>query len=426
MLKLSNNQKNNQMKKVHLICLLCFCLYHANGQNSNDIVIGKIDSIDSKILKEQRKVWIHVPDSGVSGVSKKKKYPVVYLLDGDNHFHSVVGMIRQLSSINGNTICPKMIVVGIPNTNRTRDLTPTKGKHGHPFVDSTMVADSGGGDQFISFIEKELIPYIDATYPTEPYRMFIGHSLGGLLVMHTLVNQPELFNAYVAIDPSMWWGDQKLLHKIKHMAFDEKFSRKSLYLGIANTVSEGMDTVSVKKDTTFETEHIRALLALHTSLHNNAKKQLSYRGKFYADDNHGSVPLITEYDALRFIFDFYPLKFEPADYLNPDRDFVGKVEQHYERLSKEFGRTVKPDEEYINGLGYHFMHTKQFDKAEGFFKLNVANYPDSFIVYDCLGDFYRTIGNRERAIENYRKSIVIDGASPAKGKLEELLRQGRE
>ena len=133
------------MKKLYLFYYLAFCFYTVNGQNNNDIVIGKIDSINSKILDEQRKVWIYVPDANSNGIFEKKNYPVVYLLDGDAHFYSVVGMIQQLSSVNGNTICPKMIVVGIPNTNRTRDLTPTKGKPDPPFVDSTMAANSGGG-----------------------------------------------------------------------------------------------------------------------------------------------------------------------------------------------------------------------------------------------------------------------------------------
>ena len=156
-------------------------------------------------------MWVDFLRGNTGGVISKKNYLVVYLLDGDAHFSSVVGMIQQLSSVNGNTLVPKMIVVGIPNTNRTRDLTPTKAQLDPPFMDSTMVANTGGGEKFISFIEKELIPKIDSEYPTEPYRAFIGHSFGGLTVMHTLVHKPEMFNAYVAIDPSMSWDNQKLL-----------------------------------------------------------------------------------------------------------------------------------------------------------------------------------------------------------------------
>ncbi len=112
----------------HPILLLVFVTLSCLAQaQSNNIVIGHIDSLSSKILHEKRKIWVHVPDSYLNGVYAKRRYPVVYLLDGTDHFSSVVGMIEQLSTVNGNTICPEMIVVGIPNTNRLRDLTPTPG-----------------------------------------------------------------------------------------------------------------------------------------------------------------------------------------------------------------------------------------------------------------------------------------------------------
>lgn len=404
------------MKTLHTFYFLLFIFFTVSAQQSNDITIGKIDSISSTILNEQRKIWLHIPDEGGSA---KKKYPVVYLLDGDFHFYAVVGMIHHLSALN---ICPKMIVVGIPNTNRTRDLTPTKGKFDPPFADSTTVANSGGGKNFISFIEKELIPYIDSNYPTDSYRMFVGHSFGGLTVMNTLIEKPELFNSYVAIDPSMWWDNNKLLNKIKETQLDGKYRNKKLFLAIANTMREGMDTLNVQKDTTRMTKSIRANLDLNTLLKKDTQKHLLYKGKYYEKEDHGSVPLVAEYDALRFIFDFFQLKLDiQDDFLNRDSDILAKVENHYLRLSKEFGRAYKPDEAFINELGYLFMiRLKQFDRAEQFFKLNVKNYPESFNAYDSLGDLYSTIGKKEKAIENYNKSISLNKDSSSKEKLKEL------
>jgi len=407
------------MKRISLVLFICFCFCNLYSQNSNDIVIGKVESIDSKILNEQRKVWIYTPRDYSDGVFEKKNYPVVYLLDGDAHFYSVVGMIQQLSSVNGNTICPKMIVVGIPNTNRTRDLTPSKGKS-NPLTNSNMIADSGGGANFMSFIEKELIPYINANYRTEPYRMLIGHSFGGLTVMNTLIHQPHLFNSYISIDPSMWWSEKKLLNEIKQIKLDDKYHNKTLYLGIANTMSPSMDLKSVQKDSTFDTQHIRSILELNTILNEDAQKKLSYKGKFYEDDDHGSVPLIATYDAFRFIFDFYRLKLEMEDYLDPESDILDKIINHYNKLSKEFGMKMKPDEAYINSLGYQFMSMKQAEKSEQFFKLNVVNYPESFNVYDSLGDFYTANGKKEKAIKNYKKSVLLNKDSNSKRKLKEL------
>jgi predicted alpha/beta superfamily hydrolase len=250
---------------------------------SDDIVIGKVDSIYSKILKENRKIWIHVPAS-------EGKFPVVYLLDGDGHFRSVVGMIHQLSTVNRNTICPKMIVVGILNTNRSRDLTPSKGDINHPYVDKALVERSGGGENFIAFMKQELFPYMESNYPVQPYRMFIGHSYGGLTVLHTLFHHTSLFNAYIAIEPSLWWGNQKLLNKIKRFPMDRRFDRISLYLGIANTMKAGMDTMQVLKDTTYSTMHIRSILEFKDLLVQKFKNKIRFKTKFYASDDHLSVP----------------------------------------------------------------------------------------------------------------------------------------
>src|ERR1022692_1935717 len=185
------------MKQFIFSFLLVAFSVCAHAQANNKIVLGTIDSIHSNILNEQRKIWVYVPEEDPNSIFSKQRYPVVFLLDGDAHFYSVVGMIQQLSSVNGNSICPKMIVVGIPNTDRTRDLTPTHVEVDPPFMDSASSKTSGGGERFIAFIEKELMPHIDSLYPVAPYRMLIGHSFGGLTVMNTLIHHPQLFNSYV-------------------------------------------------------------------------------------------------------------------------------------------------------------------------------------------------------------------------------------
>jgi len=406
------------MKKINLAYLLCCCLFIVCGQNSNDIVFGKIDSLNSKILNEQRKIWVHVPEDN----SEKKNYPVVYLLDGDDHFYSVVGMLRQMSLTYKNEICPKMIVVGIPNANRTnrlRDLTPTKGKP-DLWRDSDMIANSGGGENFMSFIQKELIPYINSNYPTQPYRMLIGHSFGGLTVMNTLVHNPNLFDAYVAIDPSMWWNDKKLLNEIKQHKFDGRYDKKKLFIGIANTMGKGMDISNVQKDTTIQSRHIRAILELNNFMDKDAQKKLSYKGKYYKNDDHGSVPLITAYDAFRFIFDFYKFKTNTEEYLDPESNFLEKIVNHYIKISNVFKTKMNPDEGFIDYLGHHRMEIKQFKQSEEFFKLNIVNYPNSHIAFGSLGDLYAVTGVKEKAIENYRKSISLDKNSISKKKIKEL------
>lgn len=87
--------------------------------------MGKKITIFSKTLNENRRIWIYSPELTTTFPIPGKKYPVVYVMDGDAHFLSTVGMIQQLSQANGNTVVPEMIVIGIENTNRFRDLTPS-------------------------------------------------------------------------------------------------------------------------------------------------------------------------------------------------------------------------------------------------------------------------------------------------------------
>ena len=192
------------MKQLLLVWLLAAAtLALAQTVKNTTIVIGRVDSVTSTVLQEKRKLWVYVPASASDLTYAKQRYPVLYLLDGDAHFAAVVGMVQQLSAVNGNTVCPEMIIVGIPNTNRTRDLTPTSVTSA-PGLPAEALKTSGGGENFTAFLEKELIPYIDAHYPTLPHRTLVGHSLGGLLVMNTLLHHPTLFENYVALDPSMW------------------------------------------------------------------------------------------------------------------------------------------------------------------------------------------------------------------------------
>ncbi|MEP7144501.1 MAG: alpha/beta hydrolase-fold protein [Ferruginibacter sp.] len=394
--------------------------FYANAQTGNKVVIGTIDSIDSKILNEKRKVWIYVPNNGSDDLYSKQHYPVVYLLDGDAHFSSVVGMIQQLSSVNGNTICPEMIVVGIPNTDRTRDLTPTHVISDLPFVDSNFSKNSGGGEKFTSFIEKELMPHIDSLYPTLPYRVLIGHSFGGLTVMNTLIHHTNLFNAYIAIDPSMWWDNKKLLTQTKQVLANKPYQGVSLLLGIANTMNAGMDTAQAQKDTTISTKHIRSILELNKYLRRNPQNKLSYQYKYYNDDDHSSVPLIAEYDALHFIFGFYKLKLTGAEYGNINKALITKIEKHYDTVSTHFGFKVSPPENMTNGFAYQALGMKHYEEAEYLFKLNVANYPGSYNVYDSLGDYFEAKGDKASAIDNFNKALTIKEVADTRKKLEKL------
>ena len=383
----------------------------ANAQ-SKGIVIGEMDTVFSEILGEKRSIWVYKPESDSIPREHQKRYPVVSLLDGDWHFVSVVGMLQQLSYINGNTICPEMIVVGIPVKDRYRDLTPTR--------DSAFSETSGGYNRFISFIKDELMPYIASRYPVAPYNVFIGHSLGGLAVINTLITDPDLFNGYVAIDPSMWWDRQVSMKAAAKALGNHTFDNISLFLAIANTMDAGMDTASVRNDRTRGTLPVRSLLEFSDTLHACSGNKLNYQVKYYSNENHGSVPLIATYDAFHFIFDFYRLPLTKKDYADSTMALADRIEKHYKNISEKMGYEIKPSESTINTLGYNSLYLNNLKLAAYFFELNIANYPDSYNAFDSMGDYYLATGDKKSAIRMYRKALSIHENMDTRKKAENL------
>lgn len=393
------------------------------SDGENLITIGVIDSLYSNILEEQRKLWVYVPESAKNKDSPSEKYPVLYLLDGDAHFHSVTGMIKQLSTVNGNTVLPEMIVVGIPNTNRSRDLTPTHVEMDFWSGDSIRY-DSGGGDKFLDFIEKELMPYVKKNYPVTDYTTFIGHSFGGLSVINALLTRPQLFNNYVAIDPSLWWDDQLLLNMAESALPEKKLDGKALFVGVANTMANSMNITTVQEDTTKGSTHIRSILQFSKSVEFMKNTGLAFDWKYYGDDSHGSVPLITEYDALRFLFSWYEFKdldkfYDEASPASKD-ELIAIVNAHYAMISTKFAYTVLPAESLINMFAYMFMGRNQADKAFAFFDLNIRNYPNSANVFDSMGDYYVSQSDTIMAINYFSKAVEKGGGTQTKEKLEKL------
>ncbi|MBA3503167.1 MAG: alpha/beta hydrolase, partial [Deltaproteobacteria bacterium] len=135
-----------------------------------------------------------------------ERYPVLYMPDGGmaEDFPHVVGAVDV--SIKNAVIRP-VIVVGIENTERRRDLVgPTT------VPDEQQAAPhAGGADKFRAFLRDELKPEIARRYRTSAESAIIGESLAGLFVVETFVVEPGLFDAYIAADPSLWWNGQTLV-----------------------------------------------------------------------------------------------------------------------------------------------------------------------------------------------------------------------
>jgi predicted alpha/beta superfamily hydrolase len=291
--------------------------------------------------------------------------------------------------------CPPLIVVGIPNTNRTRDLTPTHADQTNPQgVVVQAEPTSGGGDKFLEFIQTELFPEIEKRYPVQPYRIFAGHSLGGLLAIHALIAHPDMFNAYIAVSPSLQWDNQHTLHQAQQFFAKQKELNKTLFFSLGN---EGATPNPMG-------EGFEQLQKLFTA---STPKSFLVRSARYPDEDHGSTTFLAHYAGLRTVFDGWVMPDDPKDGL-PVGGLKG-VEQHYSELS-ERGFAVSA-EQTINSMGYILLGQKKTEDALAAFRRNAELYPGSANVYDSLADGLEAAGKADLARQNVEKAITVGTAT---------------
>lgn len=259
-----------------LICLSLVIISCVSTVLAQDTVLnrphGKLDSLHSAILNQERLIQVFVPAGYKPGSTQK--YDVLYVLDGGNWNTGLVSQVQRFVEDEG--FMPPTIIVSVMGIDRNVELTPTH-------LDSWK--GSGGGPLFLSFIKNELIPYINKNYPSNGDNTLWGHSLSAMFAIYAMVKEPGLFNSYIAVDPSIWW-DNDYVAKI---AADKLpgFTSQNTTLFIAGREGALSD---MKTDT------------METVLKNTAPQNLHWKVQIYTAETHSSVRLKSTYDGLRFTY----------------------------------------------------------------------------------------------------------------------------
>ncbi len=217
---------SSKIKILTLLFLTQFSIC-SSQQKKSDFVIGDKISFESRVLNE-RKTIVVIPPYNYKD-RPDEKFPVVYVLDPGNNLFATFGIVNYYSDML--KIMPRMIIVGIVSNDRERDYLPTPSKE---------QPTGGGADKFLRFINSELVALIDSTYPANSERCIIGHSAGGFFAIYALENQPELFNSFICIDPSLWYDDQSCVKKMSEFLKNNKDIKKSIFISLSNENGMGV------------------------------------------------------------------------------------------------------------------------------------------------------------------------------------------
>ena len=357
------------MKKMILVASILLGSLMLVQAGNNWFSIGETINLKSKILNEERSIIVYTPETYHLS---DKQYPVMYLLDGGSHFHHASGIVQYLAHV-GNM--PEMIVIAITNVDRSRDFSPTH---------TEKIPTSGGAEKFMKFLSEELIPFVDKNYRTSPYDILVGHSFGGTFATYALLKEPDLFNAYIAISPYLMYDDNMLVDAAGKKLQSKFNDQVQFYMTVGDepkyfeSLEEFTEIVESKSPEGFELNYVQM-----------------------KDENHGSVPHLSIYNGLEWIYTDWKL---PKDAF---KEGLASIDMHYSNLSKKYGYEITTPENTINQLGYIYLGKKEMDKAIKVFKENVVRYTKSANVYDSLGEAYEINNQFAEAEKNYQKAVKL-------------------
>jgi predicted alpha/beta superfamily hydrolase len=336
------------------------------------VIIGERTTFRSTVLGAEYPIVIYRP----GGYERNsERYPLLILLDGDGHFHHATGVVDFLVA---NQRIPPMIVVGVGNRNRTRDLTP-------PTDDPQFQGRTGGADRFLQFLSDELIPYLDETNRTLDYRVLVGHSFGGLFALHALTTRPDVFDGYISISPSTWWNQQALVSALPGFLAQHRGLRASLYMTTGNEGGEMLTSA----------QRIAEILK------RDAPATMQWQFHHMPEESHGSIPHRSLYDGLEAMFGDLRLE------LDTTMRSVADLERRYERLSQKYGYTIPVTEPMINRFGYLLLGRNLHREAIAVFKANTERYPQSANTFDSLGDGYEAAGDLQNARASFARAVEL-------------------
>jgi uncharacterized protein len=349
----------------------------------------RVETLASAKVGEPREFWVSLPDRYHESA---EKYPVIYMMDGEVNFNSgVIGGVRQAAWLGE---IPEFIIVGIKNTNRSKDIFPEE----ITYPDGSK--DGGRANRYLDFVGDELIPRMATSYRVTDYRILYGTSNTGFTAVHALFRNPDLASAYIAASATL--GVPSFRSARDELVGSFKGGRRELVLVMGE---HDLPTV------------VSLNGALKETVGSKAPAGLTCRLRVIENGEH--VPPDALVQGLRVLFQGWQIT-RPLT----ESSFAEIRAQVDGRLEK-FGVPGRIDEDALKGLGDRLLGEKKLAKALEILEYRATSYPQSADARVGLGDAYRQGGNLEKATECYRRALAIaPGHEAATARLKEVERTG--
>ncbi|MEM9932219.1 MAG: alpha/beta hydrolase-fold protein [Bacteroidota bacterium] len=350
------------------------------AQQATPIQIGSVHSIYSEILKEERRYSLSLPSSYEGDpFYQDKAYPVLIVLDGERLFQQTTTVVHALSQGSIERI-PEMIVVGVHNTDRNRDMLPTlRGE-----VNASEAA-------FLSFLEQELLPHIRNTYRTLDCHVLVGHSYAGLFTVNTFLKNSQ-FQAFLAIDPSLHWDGAVIVNKLKDTS--SAVTPASLYLAQANNPFNPGATRGAKAQAVRAFHQILDSLSIVAGIH--------HRLDFFEKEDHFSIPLISLYEGLGFLFEDFQF---PLDRLLTTSS--EDLRAHYDALGEKLGGNVLVPGRLFQQVAFFLLQEGKAEQAAHLFSFNQEHFPQSYQPLEGLGQAYVALNQPGKAKYTFQQVLTL-------------------
>lgn len=351
----------------------------------------------SKYIDETRTINISLPNGYADST---KKYPIILILDDELLFNTTSNIVNQLSNTSR---MPESIVISLSSGEKHRNYFAPNLYNNH----QNRVYNYGNHQkEFVNFLELELLPLLEKKYRTAHFKTFVGFSPSSVIGLYTLLNKPNLFQAYICFASGNIIGDgyekeKRLIEELETLYTQSKIKQSYLYV------------VSGSKDAESQPYINTNIKDFNEKLSKFNNKNIHIKAETIEGEGHTDVILPGLISAFNFIFPKEKWLVDYLDLIKKEGDAKGNIYSFYQNLSNYYGFEIYPNVDRLysmsclKNIGRRLIGTKKTEEAIDIYKYWIELYPSSHLAHYYLGLSYRENKENNNAITSFKKAYDL-------------------